>query len=81
MKTMTLKNIPDQLLERVRQQAERNHRSVNQEVINCLDMSVAPPPMDRVAMRKEMRAFRNKMARRGVILTGTILKRRREGLA
>lgn len=81
MKSMTLKNIPEPLLERIRRQAERNHRSVNQEVISCLDRAVAPPPADVATVLREFRAMRNKMARKGVILTDAILKRRRTGLA
>ena len=81
MKTMTLKNIPEPLLARVRVQAERNHRSVNQEVIRCLDQAVAPSPMSAAAFLKDIRALRSKMSRKGVTLTEEVLSRRREGLA
>lgn len=61
MKTMTLKNIPEPLLERVRLQAERNHRSVNQEVLSCLDRVVAPPPVDVDAVLKRVEALHARM--------------------
>ena len=36
MTTLTLKNIPDDVHERLRERAVRHHRSLNSEVIACL---------------------------------------------
>ncbi|MBU3694982.1 MAG: Arc family DNA-binding protein [Rhodocyclaceae bacterium] len=38
--TITLKNIPESLYERLKESARRNHRSLNGEVIAQLDASV-----------------------------------------
>jgi plasmid stability protein len=37
----TIKNIPDDLFDALRQRAAENHRSINQEVIFCLRMELA----------------------------------------
>lgn len=39
MKTITVKNIPDNLYDRLRQSAEENHRSINSEIILCIERS------------------------------------------
>lgn len=35
--SLTLKNIPDDIYERLKASAQRNHRSLNSEVIVCLE--------------------------------------------
>jgi antitoxin FitA len=41
MATMTLKNVPDRLLERLKQEAAQNRRSLNQEALARLELSLA----------------------------------------
>lgn len=40
--SFTLKNIPDDVYERLRKSAEAHHRSLNGEAIACLERSLAP---------------------------------------
>ena len=40
MKTITLKSIPDSLYEQLKQNARQNHRSINSEIIVCIERSV-----------------------------------------
>ena len=40
MATITLKNIPDELYERLKSIAEINRRSINSEVIVCIEQAV-----------------------------------------
>lgn len=40
MPTITLKGLPDALYERLKKQAEANRRSLNSEVIVCLEQAV-----------------------------------------
>ena len=40
MATLKIKNFPDDLYDRLKQQAEREHRSVAQQVIHTLDRNV-----------------------------------------
>ena len=40
MATITLKNIPEELYQALKQSAERNRRSLNSEIIVCLEHSM-----------------------------------------
>jgi plasmid stability protein len=40
--TLTLKNIPDDVYERLKASAESNRRSMNSEAIVCLDAALQP---------------------------------------
>lgn len=42
MSTIVVKDLPDDLHERLKQQAKRHHRSVTKEVINLIDLAVPP---------------------------------------
>lgn len=44
--TITLKNIPDRIYAELRQSAERHHRSLNSEVIACLERALLPVAVD-----------------------------------
>ena len=46
MTAVTLKNVPVELYERVKQNAKANHRSINNELINIIERSVMPQPLD-----------------------------------
>ncbi|OGO34839.1 MAG: DNA-binding protein [Chloroflexi bacterium RBG_16_54_18] len=46
MPTITLKNIPIDLYDRVKQSAAANHRSINSEVIVCLERAFLPRKVD-----------------------------------
>lgn len=42
-RTITLKNVPDQLYRRLRDRAERERRSINQQAMVALDYGLAAP--------------------------------------
>ncbi len=42
MATLRINNFPDPLYKRLKEQAERNHRSLRQEVIHLLDQALEP---------------------------------------
>lgn len=44
MATLNIKNFPDRLYRRIKQQAGRNRRSIAQEVVHLLDDSMTKPP-------------------------------------
>jgi plasmid stability protein len=46
MATITVKNIPDDLYEQLKQTARANQRSINSEVIYAIRRTVAIQPMD-----------------------------------
>ena len=46
MPNLTLKNVPEELLVRLRAQAEGNRRSLNSEILVVLDAALAPHKPD-----------------------------------
>ena len=57
--TLTLKNIPDALYERLKSAAESHRRSLNSEAIVCLEAVLLPAratPAERLARARELRA-------------------------
>jgi len=57
--TLTLKNIPDVVYERLKTSAEMHRRSLNSEAIVCLESVLLPtrmPPGERLARARELRA-------------------------
>lgn len=60
--TLTLKNIPDDVYERLKLAAAVHRRSLNSEAIVCLEMVLAPARIatgERLARAREMRAGLN----------------------
>jgi plasmid stability protein len=56
--TLTLKNIPDEVYQRLKSAAESNRRSLNSEAIVCLESVLVPgrmPPGERLARARELR--------------------------
>lgn len=56
--TLTLKNIPDELYDRLRQAAEASHRSLNSEAIVCLEAVLLPSratAQERIARARQLR--------------------------
>ena len=57
--TLTLKNIPDAVYERLKASAEAHRRSLNSEAIVCLEAMLLPSkvePAERLARARELRA-------------------------
>jgi len=57
--TLTLKNIPDAVYERLKVSAERHRRSLNSEAIVCLESVLLPSrfsPAERLARARALRA-------------------------
>lgn len=57
-KTLTLKNIPDDVYERLKHSAEMNRRSMNSEAIVCLEAALLPnklTPDERLSRARVLR--------------------------
>jgi len=57
--TLTLKNIPDEVYDRLKLSAEAHRRSMNSEAIACLATVLLPTkvtPAERLARARELRA-------------------------
>ena len=46
MATITIKNIPDELHDALKKKASMQHRSLNSEIIACLEASIRSLPVD-----------------------------------
>lgn len=46
MSSITIKDVPDKLLERLRQRAQEDNRSMNREVIHLLNLALANQPVN-----------------------------------
>ncbi len=62
MATITLKNIPELLYQRLKQRAEKNQRSLNSEVIICLEMALENNHVNPKALIKRARVLRSKIS-------------------
>lgn len=61
--TLTLKNIPDAVYERLKASAQSHRRSLNSEAIVCLEAVLLPTrmtPAERLARARELRAALSK---------------------
>jgi plasmid stability protein len=79
MATLTLKNLPDTVLERLRRQAERQNRSVNREAIVILEAAVQPAtPVDTNARLAQIQRVRV-TPRGGPVTAAYVSRAKREG--
>ena len=62
MATLTVKNIPDELYERIKQSAAEHRRSINSEIIVCLERALASRRMDPDALLARADALRERAA-------------------
>ena len=58
MSNVTVKNLPPELHERLKRRAERNGRSLNSEIIECLRAAAMPVAVDAEALIARARALR-----------------------
>jgi plasmid stability protein len=63
MPSITVKNVPADLYERLRQAAQANRRSINAEIIVCIERAVSPQPVDPELVIARARALRERTAR------------------
>jgi antitoxin FitA len=78
--TLTLKNIPDDVYDRLKLSAEAHRRSMNSEAIVCLEAILLPgriEPSDRLARAREVRGA----LQHGKFQARDIDKLKREGRA
>ena len=73
MATLTIKSIPDTLYARLKAKAVENRRSLNSEVIVCLEESVTDLKDDRAQTLERIRKHRAEF--KGPILTDEFLQK------
>ncbi|MBL1263393.1 FitA-like ribbon-helix-helix domain-containing protein [Methylomicrobium sp. RS1] len=62
MTNLTLKNIPDDLYHQLKESARLHHRSLNGEILYCLERTLRPRPIDVAERLEEARLIREKTA-------------------
>jgi plasmid stability protein len=65
--SVNVKNISRDLHRRLKERAERNHRSLNSEIIACLQEAVTPRRIDPEEAAERLRALRARLS--GPLLT------------
>jgi antitoxin FitA len=63
MATLTIKNVPEPLDERLKKQAALHRRSLNHEVIVCLETVAQATPLDAESLLARARAARRRPSR------------------
>jgi len=58
MTTVTVKNIPDEVYARLKSAAATNRRSINSEIIMCIERAVVSRPIDPVKIIEDARQLR-----------------------
>lgn len=61
MPTLTIKGLPDPLYRRLKQQAEAHRRSLNGEIIVCLERAVGATRPEPRTWLAQARAFRDRL--------------------
>jgi plasmid stability protein len=62
MATLTIKNIPDAVYEQLKQRAARHRRSINSEIIVCLEKVLGSRSVDPATFLASLRALRKNMS-------------------
>ena len=62
MATVTLKNVPEELVRMLKEEARRNRRSLNQEALARLESSLAAAPRSGGATVKALRRLHTRLA-------------------
>ena len=62
MATITVKNIPSDLYEKLKQAAEKDHRSINSEIIVFIEYAVSSRPFNPEQILTNARLLRQKTA-------------------
>jgi plasmid stability protein len=79
MATITIKNIPDEIYERLKVLAKLRHRSLNSEIIHSLEKAVALSSEDPRELRKRIAEYRERVSKRGILSSEEIEKSINEG--
>jgi plasmid stability protein len=61
MPSITIKNIPQQLYEKLKLAAAMNHRSLNNEMIHCLETVLMPKRLSVAAKLSRAKRIRNQI--------------------
>jgi antitoxin FitA len=75
---LTLKNVPEHVVERLRRSAEAHRRSLNSEAIVCLESVLLPANGDPNEQLERIRQLRAELAATGVWVTADLVDRAKQ---
>jgi antitoxin FitA len=78
MRTVTIKNVPDDLYDSLKRSASANHRSINSEVIVCMERALGGRAVDTEAVLARARELR-KLTRKYPITDAELAKAKAAG--
>lgn len=78
-RSLTLKNLPDDLYDRLKQAAQQHRRSLNNEAIVCLEVALPPQPITATERLDQIRALRHSLPTEAVFTPDQIDAFKREG--
>ena len=78
MASFTLKGLPEPMLARLKAQAERHRRSINSEMLVCLELALNSAPPDGAGMLARIDALHARLGRRPR-LTEAMLREAKKG--
>lgn len=78
MPSITVKNIPPEVYERLKRSAKANHRSINSEIIACIERAIYPQWLDIDQFLNEARKLREAFGDY-VIVDDEVNQAKREG--
>ncbi len=76
MATVTIKNIPDDLYAALKSVAARHHRSINSEIITCLDRTLRTRRVDPDTVLSEIAVIQKRLSL--PLLTDDFIKKAKE---
>lgn len=79
MATLTLKNVPDDLYRRLKEQAAAHRRSLNQEAIECLGNAIPGERPDGDERLRALRRFQESLDKSYSVTDDEIDRWKREG--
>jgi antitoxin FitA len=62
MHTITVRNVPDEIYQKIKQSAEISHRSINKEIIACIERAIGSHQIDPDLILSKARKSRAKTA-------------------
>jgi plasmid stability protein len=79
MATVTLKNVPEQLVQMLKLEAKHNRRSLNQEALARLEATLAPPRRSGDETVKALRRLHRRLAGLQPLTDAFLDRAKREG--
>jgi plasmid stability protein len=79
MATLTLKNVPEELVGQLKAEAKQNRRSLNQEALSRLEGSVALRRRSAEEVVADLRRLHRRLGSRPILTDSLLARARREG--